>query len=66
VDSSSGSPDTASIQSPISNPEETGLGGQEEEQPSQDRMKRDPNEPDSKKRKEVLKEGSKPLDPADK
>jgi hypothetical protein len=29
-------------------------------------MKRDPNEPDSKKRKEVLKEGSKPLDPADK
>lgn len=60
------SPDTASVQTPVSNPEQSGLGGQEEPQPSQERMKRDPDEPDEKKRAEVLKEGQKPLDPADK
>lgn len=51
---------------PVSNPEQGGLGAQEEPQPSQEHMKRCPNEPNEKKRAEVLKEGEKPLDPADK
>ncbi|PSN68610.1 hypothetical protein BS50DRAFT_490567, partial [Corynespora cassiicola Philippines] len=49
--------DTASVQSPISNPSESGLGGQEEPTQSEAQMKRDPNEPDSGKREEVLKHG---------
>jgi hypothetical protein len=60
------SPDSASVQTPVSNPEESGLGGQEEQTESQDKMKRDPSEPDSKKREEVLKFGqNKKLDAAD-
>jgi hypothetical protein len=50
----------------VSNPEEGGLGGQEEPTPTYDQMKRDPNESDSKKREEVLKVGqNKKLDAAD-
>ncbi|KAF2256143.1 hypothetical protein BU26DRAFT_574033 [Trematosphaeria pertusa] len=55
-----------STQSPVSNPAESGIGGQEEQTQSQAEMKRDPSEPDSKKREEVLKHGQgKKLDPAD-
>lgn len=55
-----------STQSPVSNPAESGIGGQEEQTQSQAEMKRDPSEPDSKKREEVLKHGqNKKLDPAD-
>lgn len=61
-----GSLDSASLAKPVSNPESTGIGSQEEPQPSQEHMKRDPKEPDAKKREEVLKEGNKPLDAADK
>ena len=43
--------------SPVSNPSESGLGGQEEPTQSEAQMKRDPNEPDSGKREEVLKHG---------
>lgn len=58
--------DTKSIQTPVSNPEEGGLGGQEETTQSQAAMKRDPNEPADEKRKKVLEYGqNKKLDPAD-
>jgi hypothetical protein len=58
--------DTKSMQTPISNPEEGGLGGQEETTPSQGAMKRDPNEPAEKKREKVLEYGqNKKLDAAD-
>ena len=44
-----------------------GLGGQEEpNQPGQEHVKPDKNKPDHEKREEVLKEGNKPLDAADK
>lgn len=59
---SEGKPTTAQ---PVSNPEQSGLGGQEEPQPSQDNLKRPPEEPDHVKRSYVEKEGQKPLDPAD-
>jgi hypothetical protein len=58
--------DSASVAKPVSNPEAAPVGIQEEPQPSQEHVKRDPKEPDAKKRAEVLKEGNKPLDPADK
>ncbi|RYP51003.1 hypothetical protein DL768_003587 [Monosporascus sp. mg162] len=58
--------DSGSLAKPVSNPDAAGIGGQEEPQPSQENMKRDPNEPDEKKRGKVLQEGNKPLDPADK
>lgn len=60
------SPDSASLAKPMSNPEEGGLGLQEEQQPSQENMKSDPSEPDHVKRAKVEKEGQKPLDAADK
>ncbi|KAK4505339.1 hypothetical protein PRZ48_003302 [Zasmidium cellare] len=50
---------------PVSNPEQSGLGAQEEPQASQENMKRPPEEPDHVKRSYVEKEGQKPLDPAD-
>ncbi|KAF2272087.1 uncharacterized protein EI97DRAFT_386585, partial [Westerdykella ornata] len=57
--------DTKSTQTPISHPEEGGLGGQEETTPSQAAMKRDPNEPAEEKRKKVLEYGqNRKLDPA--
>ncbi|KAF2743493.1 hypothetical protein M011DRAFT_480834 [Sporormia fimetaria CBS 119925] len=59
--------DTKSTHTPVSNPEESGIGGQEETTESQGAMKRDPNEPAEKKREKVLEYGqNKPLDPADK
>lgn len=45
------------MQTPISNPEDGGLGGSEEPTESQGAMKRDPKEPDEKKREKVLKYG---------
>ncbi|KAI9707861.1 MAG: hypothetical protein M1820_004467 [Bogoriella megaspora] len=65
MDSRSSS-DTASVQRPITNPQEVSMGAQEEPQPSQDRMKNDPSEPAEVKRKRVEEEGKKPLDPANK
>ncbi|PPJ54006.1 hypothetical protein CBER1_02961 [Cercospora berteroae] len=50
---------------PVSNPEEGGMGVQEESQPSQENMKRPKEEPDHIKRQHVETEGQKPLDPAD-
>ena len=57
---------TASASKPVSEPGGVGLGGQEEPQPGQGHVKPDKNKPDHEKREEVLKEGEKPLDPADK
>lgn len=58
--------DTGSVQNPISNPEEGGIGGQEESTPSQGAMKRDPKESDEKKREKILGYGqNKKLDAAD-
>lgn len=45
------------MQTPISNPEEGGIGGQEEPIQSAAQMKRDPNEPAEKKRGQILKYG---------
>ncbi|EME47556.1 hypothetical protein DOTSEDRAFT_69491 [Dothistroma septosporum NZE10] len=50
---------------PVTNPEETGSGRQEESKPSQENMKRPKEEPDGMKRQHVEAEGQKPLDPAD-
>ncbi|RYO76173.1 hypothetical protein DL766_007181 [Monosporascus sp. MC13-8B] len=58
--------DSGSLAKPVSDPGAAGIGGQEEPQPSQENMKRDPNEPDAKKRERVRQEENKPLDPADK
>ncbi|KAF2096230.1 hypothetical protein NA57DRAFT_59286 [Rhizodiscina lignyota] len=66
TDASQGSPDTKSAQTPVSNPSQSSIGQQEEPQPSQENVKRDPNEPAESKRQAVESEGQKPLDPADK
>jgi hypothetical protein len=59
--------DHVSLQNPVSHPEQSGIGGQEEPTESQDNMKHDPEKPDSQKRKETLEYGqNKPLDAADK
>lgn len=63
---SQSSPDTASVQTPVSDPSSSGLGQQEEQQPAMEQLHRDPNEPDEKKREHVEKMGQKPLDAADK
>lgn len=62
----SGVTDTASTASPVSNPEDTGIGGQEEDQPSQDVAKQDPDKPKEEKRETMEKWGTgRKLDPAD-
>lgn len=66
TDSRVDSPDTASTQTPVSGIGQAGAAVSEEPQPSQENMKRDPNEPAESKRAAVEKEGQKPLDPADK
>ncbi|EOA92249.1 hypothetical protein ACJQWK_03757 [Exserohilum turcicum] len=59
--------DHASIQNPVSHPENDRVGMSEETTESQDNMKHDPNESDAKKREKTLEYGqNKPLDPADK
>ena len=55
------SPDTASVQNPVS---ETSTGGQDEE--GTDPMKQNPDKPAGEKAKETEKQGQTPLDPADK
>jgi len=64
--SGAGGGDTGSLAQPISNPDQAGLGAQEEQQPSSENMRSDPKEPDHVKRERVEQEGQKPLDPADK
>jgi hypothetical protein len=66
TDSRTGSPDTASVQTPVSDPGQAGAAQSEEPQQSQENMRRDPSEPDHVKRQHVEKEGTKPMDPADK
>lgn len=59
--------DHASIQNPVSHPENDRVGASEESTESQDNMKHDPNESDAKKREKTLGYGqNKPLDAADK
>ena len=59
--------DHASIQNPVSHPEQDRVGASEETTESQDKMKHDPNESDAKKREKTLGYGqNKPLDAADK
>ena len=55
-------PDGASLAKPGANPKGSGMGGEEE----QANYLNDPKKPDHEKRKNVEKEGQKPLDPADK
>ena len=54
------SPDTASVQTPVSNRSAI-PGDQDEGTPTGDEMKRDPKEPAESKRKAVEKQGEKPL-----
>ncbi|KAL8931356.1 MAG: hypothetical protein Q9211_007023, partial [Gyalolechia sp. 1 TL-2023] len=58
------SPDTASIQQPVSNRSSI-PGDQDEGTDSHDKVKRDPNEPAEEKRKSVESQGNKPLGPED-
>ena len=66
TESSSGSPDTASVQTPVSNPKGASVGQQTEDTSTQQAFKQDPNAPASEKRKNVEEKGQRPLDPADK
>lgn len=59
--------DHASIQNPVSHPEQDRAGASEETTESQDHMKHDPKESDAKKKEKTLSYGqNKPLDAADK
>lgn len=63
---STASPDTASTQSPVSNPSGSGTGQQEDDTSAQQTFKQDPDAPASEKRKGVEEMGQRPLDPANK
>jgi hypothetical protein len=65
TESRTGSPDTASVQTPVSNPSEAGAALSEEPQLSQENMRRDPSEPDHVKREHVEREGMKKMDAGD-
>lgn len=54
------SPDTASVQQPVSNRSKI-PGDQDEGTDSHDKVKRDPSEPAEEKRKSVESQGNKPL-----
>lgn len=56
--------DTASVQEPVSI-ESAIPGTNDEGTPTEEEVKRDPNEPAEKKRKHVEKQGDKPLGPED-
>lgn len=58
------SPDTASVQQPVSNRSSI-PGDQDESTDSHEQVKRDPNEPAEEKRKSVESQGNKPLGPED-
>jgi hypothetical protein len=66
TDAKSGSPDNASLATPVSNPSGSATQGRGEDSSMQEAFKQDPNAPASEKRKNVEKMGQKPLDPADK
>ncbi|KAG9570013.1 hypothetical protein KCU71_g1431, partial [Aureobasidium melanogenum] len=66
TDARTGSPDTASVQTPVSNPKGAATGQQGEDSSTQEAFKQDPNAPASEKRKNVEEKGQRPLDPADK
>lgn len=58
------SPDTASVQQPVSN--RSAIPGEKDEgTPTEDAMKRSPEEPAEKKRESVERQGEKPLGPED-
>ncbi|KAL8809856.1 MAG: hypothetical protein Q9200_003063 [Gallowayella weberi] len=61
---STSSPDTASVQTPVSDRSSI-PGDQDEGTESHDKVKRDPNEPAEEKRKSVESQGKKPLGPED-
>ena len=61
---STSSPDTASVQTPVSNRSSI-PGDQDEGTPSHDNVKQDPNKPAEEKRKNVESQGQKPLGPED-
>ncbi|KAG9665229.1 hypothetical protein KCU95_g1868, partial [Aureobasidium melanogenum] len=66
TDARTGSPDTASVQTPVSNPKGAATGQQGEDSSTQEAFKQDPNASASEKRKNVEEKGQRPLDPADK
>ncbi|CAD0028166.1 unnamed protein product, partial [Aureobasidium pullulans] len=66
TDARTGSPDTASVQTPVSNPKGAATGQQGEDSSTQQAFKQDPNAPASEKRKNVEEKAQRPLDPADK
>jgi hypothetical protein len=66
TDAKAGSPDNASLQTPVSNPSGSATQGRGEDSSMQEAFKQDPNAPASEKKKNVEKMGQKPLDPADK
>lgn len=66
TDVRTGSPDTASVQTPVSNPSGSATQGRGSDSSMQEAFKQDPNKPASEKKKNVEKMGQKPLDPADK
>ncbi|KAL8921550.1 MAG: hypothetical protein Q9208_005704 [Pyrenodesmia sp. 3 TL-2023] len=61
---SQSSPDTASLQQPVSDRSSI-PGDQDEGTPSHDKVKQDPNKPAEQKRKSVESQGEKPLGPED-
>ncbi|KAL9001269.1 MAG: hypothetical protein Q9169_000160 [Polycauliona sp. 2 TL-2023] len=61
---STASPDTASVQQPVSDRSSI-AGDQDEGTPSHDNVKQDPNKPAEEKRKNVESQGNKPLGPED-
>ncbi|KAI1817712.1 hypothetical protein GGS20DRAFT_531495 [Poronia punctata] len=63
---SSASPDTASVQNPVSNPKGAKVGQQTEDTSTQEAFKQDPKKSPQQKREKVEEQGKKPLDAADK
>jgi hypothetical protein len=66
TDARTGSPDNASLATPVSNPSGSATQGRGEDSSMQEAFKQDPNAPAEEKKKNVEKMGQKPLDPADK
>ncbi|KAJ9648248.1 hypothetical protein H2201_001500 [Coniosporium apollinis] len=64
MESKSGSPDTASLATPAHADNQGGMS--EEPSGAHENIRQDPNKPDEEKAKQTLKQGEKPLDPADK
>ena len=60
---STSSPDTASTQSPVSNPGGAGTGQMEDDTSTQQAFKQDPNKPADQKREQVEKQGQKSMEP---